>query len=326
MIEQDLRGTVPGAVGLRLARTREGQIIARSTEPGSIAIFDSRGNYTRSIGGRGDGPGELRAGALTLFVDENDNVLERDNSFRLTLFSQSGEFINRHSAANIGADPGYFHLIHGGRFLTSSWTRTSGPTRHFRTLSRDGGGLFDFGPTDTIRSESRLRRPIAYAGGESFWAGPVERRPSGMDIEEWALDGTLLRTLRLSPAWWPRDGQRTEQPDEPPLPVMSWIHADSSGLLLIQSVTAAAEWRATPAGGNDDEAELQMYDVHLTVVDPSDGVVVASQSLKAADVLHSSVQYLFPQSSVGYRIRELDDGRPSIEVVRYRLVRLEAAK
>jgi hypothetical protein len=147
-----------------------------------------------------------------------------------------------------------------------------------------------------------------------------------MDIEEWALDGTLLRTLRLSPAWWPRDGQRTEQPDEPPLPVMSWIHADSSGLLLIQSVTAAAEWRATPAGGNDDEAELQMYDVHLTVVDPSDGVVVASQSLKAADVLHSSVQYLFPQSSVGYRIRELDDGRPSIEVVRYRLVRLEAAK
>lgn len=77
-----------------LVRDAQGRLYAYPVgDPGEVAIYDSTGAYLRTIGGFGDGPGELRAPAQVA-IGPGDSVYVLDRgSRRVSVFDPQHEFV-----------------------------------------------------------------------------------------------------------------------------------------------------------------------------------------------------------------------------------------
>jgi len=74
-----------------LALGEDGSAYAFQRAPVTIKVFGPDGNYVRSIGREGDGPGEIRGGMLAV---RGDTVVVQDpDGHRLTYFKTDGTFI-----------------------------------------------------------------------------------------------------------------------------------------------------------------------------------------------------------------------------------------
>lgn len=126
----DLRiGVIEGAAEYSLSRIvdlvvlRDGALVVSDQNAPGISVFDRGGVFVRSIGGRGEGPGEFVA-APTLAGVTGDTVFAWDvRAGRLTAFMAGGDFINSWSIAS-GGDHRVHEMDHvtGAQFVaTSKW-------------------------------------------------------------------------------------------------------------------------------------------------------------------------------------------------------------
>ena len=93
-------------------RLSDGSIAMMNNGSGKIRIFDAGGTHLRSMGGKGEGPGEFRIGRY-IWVLPGDTLSVGDyRPWRYHVYASNGEFIR-----TVKMDPLYFNASLGGGVL-----------------------------------------------------------------------------------------------------------------------------------------------------------------------------------------------------------------
>ena len=163
-------------------------------------------------------------------------------------------------------------------------------------------------------------RPLAYAGGDTFWAAPPIEGGDAYILQEWGVDGELRRTLRREAPWYRWHGQGEISPS------VSRLHVTNESLLYVLMRRPTAEYRREfeRASRRGEfvarEARDGLTEVLFEVIDTSSGELLASDLHPAAEARQFVPRALFRGSLTGYRYKEGEDGLPFIEIVRVELV------
>lgn len=160
----------PGELGAieALALGDDGSVYAFQRAPATIKVFGPDGNYVRSIGREGDGPGEIRGGMLAI---RGDTVVVQDpNGHRLTYFTTDGTFI-RTVQSTCCYLAGMLTIDSAGRI----WS--PGP------VGKDGqGGWVRFRMDGTVY-DTVLMPPNGFKrGAEKFWRVEVKSGSNRMSM------------------------------------------------------------------------------------------------------------------------------------------------
>ena len=287
-----------------------------------ISVWDSRGRYLSAFGREGEGPGELtQRGMLSLLIDGRDNVHVRDGAFTWSVFSPDHEFLRRVPVRAMG---GLWRetvvILDDGSALTSDIG--SDPKHYFHVVDSAGVLQRSFGPVGD-GSGGRGPRPITHAGGETFWAAPVQEGAGAYVLEEWGIDGELRRTLRRDVSWWRWSGDRETST------VVSQFHLAHNGLLYVMvprpneafaKASERAEQRRAPGAEDEEGPHMELLEVVVEVIDTRSGELLASDVYTAAQLMEVMPRYLFRGSLRGYRHEVWADGLPFVKIVSVELV------
>ena len=285
---------------------------------GVISLWDSTGGYLSSFGTVGQGPGEFTVrGMMNLFVDRRDNLHVMDGGFIWSVFSPEHEFLRSTSAYSITGFEVSTVMLDDGSVLTSESARDR--SLYFRVVDTTGAVQRTFAPVEDEALEWGLR-PIAYAGGDTFWAAPPIEGGDAYVLEEWGVDGELRRTLRREAPWYRWAGYSEISP------AVSRLHVTSDGLLyvLVRRPTEAYRTEFERARRRGEfvarEAGDGLTDVLFEVIDARSGELLASDLHPATQARQFVPRALFRGSLTGYRYKESDDGLPFVEIVTLELV------
>lgn len=277
-----------------------------------VSVWDARGRYLSSFGRAGEGPGELSAvGMLNLYIDSRDNVHVDGESSGWSVFSSGHEFLRRVPSDVLGARPGTAVLLDDGSALASdSWGRDT--AYHFRLVDSTGTLQRSFGP---LEDGLPVTRRIAYAGGNTFWAGPPGERSDAYALEEWGTDGELRRSLERDVDWWGWHGRRETSPS------VQQLHLAEGGLLYVLVWRQTEEYRREYARAARTGRRIArdrrdaLTESVIEVIDTGTGVLLASEVLSVSESRQIVPRSLFQGSLLGYRYKESEDGLPFVEIV-----------
>ena len=213
---------------------------------------------------------------ITIFVDREDRLHVRDGGFRWSVFSPEQEFLRSASAPLASFQSGTAVLDIG-----MAVTRSRDGENHFQIVDSAGATQRAFGviPRSLRRARVDTGRDITYAGGDSFWAGPIAGSPDGYQLEEWGIDGKLRRVFRRNVDWFPPgDPTRLSDGDPPPTQV-SLLHLDDSGLLYVYGLGPTRHWRSPGSLGRAPTTEEmdRMAQGYVEVIDTKSGRLLASE-------------------------------------------------
>ncbi len=311
VIRSDEQGRWPDPT-VRLVRDSRGIFYTNSSTNGSLAIWSPDGQFLRTLGRMGEGPGEfMRGGGLNLWIIEGDTLLVRDNGFQWSFFSPDHQYVRRFREVGfVGLSPST-HLLDDGRLAGSAMSRLEAdPVPSLRIVSRTGQIESDIGPLDSI-TRGRTTRTSSYAGGTSIWLGPPTETASPYVLEEWSLDNQLIRRIERVASWY--DPASTIE-GIAPTPSVRSIYVDSLGLILVLTTSRRPGIRP---GTDTLPQNLRYYPAqyHVEVIDPRSMEVLASR-----DARPNEYPTLFPHGSrTGYRKITDSSGLEHFEIVRWQL-------
>jgi hypothetical protein len=340
MLRADEAGTVADIVRLAVLRDRSGRFYT-ATGQGSITVWDRSGNSIRTLGRAGNGPGEFGRTWAVAHTDPTGRVYIRDDVGRWSIFGADLSFQRTSASIPMGFSPEFSTFIDDGLFLSAT-PMSADPD----AASGDSGSFFhvyDFwssrarasGLPERIRSFGavpsaergvptwQLERPISYAGGQLFWAGPPSFVGRGYEIELWTVGGERIRTLRREIGWFPKGAdKRAVRASEGnavvrPAAVGS-IHADGSGLVVVavtvpNSAFKQPPGRRTPSQLRQDRDESQL--AYLEVIDADAGVVLASEGpMRPSEFVSKVVSGFFPRSMTSYLFGTTQSGLPTVSI------------
>ena len=302
--------------GLNVLMDSDGRFVSANA-PGwnsVISIWDSRGRYVSSLGREGEGPGELSSrGALTLLIDSSNNLHVRDGASSWSVFSPDHEFLRRVPAQLMGGLPGTTIILDDGSAVASDGL---GPDagHYFRMVDSTGALRRTFGPVNR-RSTGTGGRPITYAGGQTFWAGPAEEGGDAYVLEEWGVDGELRRTLRRDVSWYRWNGNRHASPG------VRYLHISQGGILYAMISRPTEDYaRAWERGDMSREQRDLLTEIVVEVIDTRSGELLASEVYPASRARDILPRGLFRGSLLGYRYKQgKDDLLPFVEIIEVEL-------
>ena len=312
----------PGRTVLRDSKGRFYSANARGF-PSVVSVWDRGGRYLRSFGREGEGPGEFSAkGALTLFMDGRDRLHVRDGGLGWSVFTPESEFVRRVPAHLMDVSRDATLILDDGAALTSA--RSYGErSNYFLIIDSAGGERAAFGPVEAevARSRVSLARRKAYAGGSTFWAGPVSGETQAYLLEEWGVDGKLRRAFRREVPWYEWRGEERISPS------VVQLHVTETGLLIVSLFLptkaygeaydrAEREGRLRPSR----EERLALAEVAFEVIDARSGVLLASERYGALKVRREVPPAYFRGGTLGYVYSEEGEGGlPMVEMVKMEL-------
>lgn len=302
-----------------VTRLRNGSyVVAPAGDPGSVEVYNDRGQYLRRLGRWGRGPGEfMRPLAARQGPGDSLHVLDAELR-RWSVFGPGLRFarsvplpvnVNR----LVGVEPSGAILVAGQGASAS----TIGLPLH--RIGPKGELLASFGDTSAVlplgTNPEVMFKVAAEGAGQVFAATPY-----AYEIQVWSREGRFLRSLRSRPSWFhpwvpspTQDGQIRLHTRVVGLAVDS--------LLWVFSVRpkSGPESRWTPPGWSDrregEQPAVSPVDIasnYFTTVDLIDvraDAFVGSQTFDEA---------YFPGSSPGFvfRLVEGHDGHEEIALVR----------
>lgn len=97
---------------------KEGNIYIADSKLSAVQVFDADGNFLRSIGRAGEGPGEF-SGSIAIEINNQQALITIDAiNKRITHFSKTGEVLSNHNPAEGSVIwPQYFHQMDEGNYL-----------------------------------------------------------------------------------------------------------------------------------------------------------------------------------------------------------------
>ena len=283
---------------------------------GVISVWSARGEYVTSVGRAGEGPGELSdLGGLNIFIDGQDRLHVRDGSLAWSVFSPQHEFLRRVPSRAMGGFQRTTVILDNGMALTSN-DGYADRTWYFHVVDSAGTLNRTFEPVGDALSRSRISlwRTLAYAGGDTFWAGPALGDPRGYLLEEWGIDGQLRRAFRRDASWFdPRDEEMRV--------AVEHLHIDDSGLLYVIVIRATAEFaeamnRARRQGQRlTREERSALTEAVVEMIDTRTGKVLASEVYPVSEAREVIPTQLFRGLKQGAVYREGTDGLPFVDIV-----------
>ena len=300
-----------------LRRFSDGHYFVQTgVQPGTILVFGPDGRYLKSIGRRGEGPGEYTSPHV--FDVRGDSLWVFDVTGRITMVFP-GEVQTR----NVPFAP--FDAIRFGNGLHVYATVARIPQLigiPFHVFDEASGTIVrSFGnPSGTYDplDPYNAHRSIAPAGEREFWAGHSNRYV----IEKWTVDGErVLRIERDAPWFKPWQGNVQPARIAAPPPILHGVREDSAGILWVFHRVADRDWAPQPPAevrGSETRTSMkqtnELWDTLIEAIDLRSGRVLG--------------RVRFPQYVVGlagenmfYTYQEVGAGHPQYVVWRVSLAR-----
>jgi hypothetical protein len=259
-----------------------------------IQLFDAGGDFIRSVGSQGQGPGEFSyIWAMALDREENLYAFDRERMtvlsptfevldsrrlpFRVwrALFTDAGLVLVARSVAE-GEAPLPLHLVTSDLRIVSSFGRWPMDSSAATGATREAG---------SGDHEEAWFRNIAGAADGRIWSSRVNRYL----IEEWQPDtGERGRVFERAVEWFEPWLQSTSVSFEtPPQPRLTAVWQDEQGLLWTLTSVAAEDWGeglTMLSGYNDTWIEYpeKVYDAYIEVIDPDTGSLLLSERVPQA--------------------------------------------
>ncbi len=292
---------------------------------GILLLWDSAGQLVRTVGGSGDGPGEFTNTArLAMYHGPNGGLYVNEHR-RISVFDAELQFLRTIDAPRLGRLDYALAVSGDGGFVYAGQVAGGDRRSWFHPSTRDGLAEPSFGPVSEMPGVLTLWRSLAVSTDSSFWAGPPYGSPSGLVIEEWTYDGTLLRRIELERSWM--HSTLTPFPEALQLPIVN-VHTDEDGLLWLVAtvVRAGVELpRISPDEEVDDEVikrlgtSIQMI---LEVLDPASDRVLASADITGPPQRNfgwAPVNFL-PNSRLAYHPETGPDGFTRLVIYEWAIV------
>jgi len=270
----------PANVGKRL----DGEwVVTDQDNPNEVKFYSPEGTWIRTIGRRGEGPGEFgQAWSIEIKPDNGlrifDAGLGRISEFDSALHPSGTEPV-RVSATSLAFLP-------SGEVVVGS--RRNGPSEvglPLHLLDSLGSVSRSFGADPPIQdwgNSSKVRRTLAASGRDAVWAGERTR----YSFERWTVQGNRTHSFWSDVPWYPpheRFGRKSDR-SSPPNPGIYAIHEDSRGLVWLAIRVPDENWEEAYEQGRDPYGrerwvardDNKLYDTIVEVVDPLAGRVMAS--------------------------------------------------
>lgn len=274
-----LRGEFVGRAGLALV-TPERILVVNNSERATIHVFGRDGQYIRSIGGPGDGPGEYRSINDLRAPSDGGLAVFDSRSLRVTYYSRNLDLTATHGLPVSISPHGAVRDPRGGWFLAG----------HVLDRDRLGSAAVHVGLDGSPDTYFRTNEP----GADGEMARTIMPRAITFhpvlclftlkyheySIEVWDLDGTLERSIELEVDWfsWPPPWH-DDPPEEGPTGVigerqpedqfLDMQFSDRGELWTLSQVTPEA-WRDGISGGRVTDYAAWTDNV-IHVLDPADG-------------------------------------------------------
>ena len=253
-------------------------------------VFGGNGEYIRTVGSIGQGPGEFR-GAISGMLVPGDSVVVFDAANRrasvigpdLTM----GRLIRMSFAVYEGVAVAWPAAVIGTGDIRTEGAGSS-PLHMLSFASRDVAAEGLFGPGDGMARPGASRQTIhrvAAARSGGVWSADAQE----YRVTLFSAKGEPVKTLERKPSWFPVPSRGMRfSPNAPPPPELTGLFEDpKSGYLWVYARVPASNWRAAwPAASANATAVSsrsiateKLYDTRIEVLDPSTGRVVARGSL-----------------------------------------------
>jgi hypothetical protein len=255
----------------------DGMVLASPTsERGTIAVYDRNGRFLRTLGRRGDGPGEFRIVANFAFAGDQVHVLDY-GAGKISVFSRDLKLQGTHAIA-APVDGNSDLLVQGDRYLYNvlSIGKGGGTIAVVR-----GGNLI----SDTISkpnqsggavsaSQYSSFRRMGSSGANRFWAAPINL----YRLERWTVAGQLEAIVVRDAAWfrpWSRAGPLPWV--GPAAPMLTGVRLGPDNLLWVTIIVAKEPFTPAPQGARVGAADMSDFvDTIIEIIDPSSGSLVYS--------------------------------------------------
>ncbi len=279
--DNDGPGILVGA-SRSVAVTREGHYVIPQGD--HLKVFDGSGDFVRTIGREGRGPGEF-INVVDVIQDDSGNIHAFDNlSLRRTLFDLDLELVRMDATPamvyNASSVPGTNLLLlnmpmYGPELVGyPAHLVDAMDLQRTRSLGLKDGEVVDIRPGQSRRSMAADARGRLYLGDRGL-----------QTIEVWSADGRLLATLVLPDAPEGRSMVNELSRETPPPSSLMGIHVDASNRLWAITWVARSDWAENlteltlPSGRVILQPEFgnrSVFSARISVIDPERGVVIAT--------------------------------------------------
>lgn len=317
---RDTPATPFGANVTAVARDSVGRIYVPSRiARGEVYLFSEAGDYIRTIGREGEGPGEYRV-VNAVLVGRRDSIRLFDNvNARMTVLSSSFE-VSRTARMPVGIRPTEVAIAPDGLIIAAS--RVATPERigfPLHAIRQDGTLQRSYGAEDTtryVRAPFALSRAVAVDSQGRTWAA----RRTSYHLELWDTHGTKQLDLRSAVPWF--EPWRIDEPLSPDTPPLTWIQAirvDDDGRLWVLFRISSEEFASSLVPENSARGKYYRiadyslaFDTIIEVIDPVAGRLIASTRVDAY-----LTNFVDDASALG--VREDPLGVPLLDVYRVQL-------
>jgi hypothetical protein len=259
-----------------------------------IVVFGPAGRLERTVGRRGQGPGEFSGWVMPRASP--DGRLHVFTPGRVHVFSAEGQLVR--STALAVQHTGFVQPLTDGYLVSGTLSRT-GPAGVMHLLQEDGVHRRSFS------SGLQFDPAICQGCGRPRWALSPDQKSvwiaqtNAYRLEHVPLDGGLRRELRPHDTSWLSTWNTEIRPSggpsgERPTPRITSIAIDSAGLIWVAGYVAGRNWRPvrSTTGGLPTPGEVQNrldairpgMAMVLDAVDPATGRVVARRTVEGAEM------------------------------------------
>jgi hypothetical protein len=279
-----------------------------------IFVYDGGGNLVRTIGGRGEGPGEFRL-PRHIDVGPGDSLYLVDGTRELHVFAPSGTYV-RSGLLPFSVDQ--IEVLMDGRIAAAADVRTpalAGLPVHL--LDRTGKLLLSFGSQQFLNDPlypGNLLRKIAVSSRGIVWSANrtvFERWDTSGRLTKLVQRHTALMPLNVTPNPVVRSPSQLRSDEHPaPRPVskpgsgLNGLQFDSEGRMWTSIITGADDWnsRMLPPGTgitSSPAARDQLLDTVVDVLDVEQGTVLGSYRLRFG-------AWKMPAPGIVFRVRDAE--------------------
>ncbi len=307
--------------GPYVARDSRGRFISSiAGDHARLAVWNPDGSFDRTIGREGFGPGEFPRSqfAPVIFVDGADRIYVRSGGGVWSILEPTFEHVGRMGIPSIQSR-GSNAVFRDGTIIASAG---AGGERvdYFQRYTPNGSGPTGFAEIPLDRRAAGSERTTVPADDSTFWASPDAGSDAGYLLEHWSITGTRLAALRRDVSWLPRPKTQSAPPapTDPPRPFVNLRSVGPDGLLLVYATVNNDTWRPLAAGEERPRVSTRR-NVHIDVIAPREGTVVASEVVNISALGEGTIPFeFFPRTNLGYRIDDSGD-LPVVRIVEYGL-------
>ncbi len=219
--------------------------VAPLFDPAVVAMYSEHGEFVKTVGRRGEGPGEFKT-IMRAAVGPGDSVHVFEAGGRYSLFTPAMDtFVALRRMPFLVQDVSF---LPDGRFVANAMPSRVIPTKEPLHLVTSEGAItrsFGIGDLDAVgpeQIEAAVRR-LGEAASGRIWAAHIIR----YHVELWAPDGTHHLTLVRVADWYPpRTGEYGGSPFETkPEPRISALWEDGEERLWVVTVVSDRDWKPT---------------------------------------------------------------------------------